>query len=115
MRAVQTDRLCYSSLREPRPRQLLLRRGALFDEDFHGLAVAFAALGEPFAHGGGEALRIDSEPGFELAFAGGESVVKLARAGEVSHAEGVEPLERNGPALASDHGDGGEFAGIHRR
>jgi len=78
-----------------------------------GAAVAFAALGEPFAHGGGEACGVHAEAGFERAVGGGEGVVKFSGAGEIPHAEGIEPIEGCGAPRASDHGVYFQFASVH--
>ena len=86
-------------------------RGVNLDAD--GPAIAFAAFGEPLGERGGEAGGVDAKAGFEAAVGGGERVVEFGRAGEVAHAEGVEPVEGAGLALAGDNDFDDEFSGVH--
>jgi len=72
------------------------------DFDLDGVAIAFAALGEPFAERRSKARGIDAQTGFELALAGGQGLVKLARAREIPHAKAVQPIERARTTLATD-------------
>lgn len=83
------------------------------DFDGDGLAVGLAALGEPFTKSGGESLRIDLQTGFHLAFRDRQGVVKLSRAGEVAHAEGIEPIHRAWLALRADDHIDPQFLRVH--
>lgn len=67
-----------------------------------GLAIGLAALREPFAKRSSESFGMDLEAGFHLTVGNGQGVVELGRAGEVAHAESVQPIERAGFALAID-------------
>ena len=78
-----------------------------------GLTVAFAAFGEPLSERSGEARGVDAQTRFEAAFAGGQSVVKFGGAGEVAHAERVEPVEWAGLALAGDDYFHGQPSRVH--
>ena len=71
--------------------------------DGHRLSVSLPSFRKPLAHRGRKAYWIDAQPGFEQAFPNGQSVVKLTRASEISHTEGVQPLEWHGFPLASNH------------
>jgi hypothetical protein len=82
-----------------------------FDDD--GVAVPLATLGEPITEGGGETRRIDAQAGFEEAVGSGESVVELGGAGEVAHAEGVEPFERAGLSFSGDEDFRDQFSRVH--
>lgn len=72
--------------------------------NFHGdgFAVGLAAFREPFAERGGKSFGIDLQASFDLAFGDGQSVVEFGGAGEVAHAESVQPIERTRLALAID-------------
>jgi hypothetical protein len=72
------------------------------DFDLHGMAVAFAALREPFAERNSKARGIDAETGFEPALACWQGLVEFTRAGEIPHAETVQPIERTRAPLAAD-------------
>lgn len=81
--------------------------------DLDGVAVAFAALGEPGGKAFGEALGSEAKTCFEAAIGDGESVVKVGGVGEVAHGELVQPLYRAGATLAVDDDVDLEFLGVH--
>jgi hypothetical protein len=83
--------------------------------NFHlnGLAGAFASLGEPGAESGRKAFGGNVEASLEPAIGGGQGVVKFGLAGEIAHAEAVEPVERARAALAAYDDLDDEFLGVH--
>jgi hypothetical protein len=82
-----------------------------FDED--GVALAFAALGEPSGETFRETGRSEAEAGFDAAIGDGERVVKVGGVGEVAHAELVEPIERAGFSVALNHDVHGKLLRVH--
>ena len=87
----------------------------LFASDLHchGLAFAFAALGEPSGEALGEAFGSEVETGFDLAISDRKRVVKVGGVGEVAHAELIEPIERAGAAFAANYHVDMEFLCVH--
>lgn len=83
--------------------------------NFHGdgLAIGLPAFRKPFAERSGESFGIDLQAGFHLSFGNWQSVVKFGRAGEVAHAEGVQPVERTLLALAIDDRLDFQFLRVH--
>ncbi len=81
--------------------------------DRHGLAFAFAALGEPGGEAFGEAFGSEAEAGFDFAVGDGERVVEVGGVGEIAHAELIEPIERAGAGFAANDDDYVEFLGVH--
>ena len=75
-------------------------RSRVADFNLDGLAVSLAALGEPGGERRGQALRFDTVAGLERPIAGGQRVVEFGRAGEIAHAETIQPIERAGTPLA---------------
>jgi hypothetical protein len=85
--------------------------GVNFDDD--EVAVPLSTLAEPITEGGGETRRIDAQAGFEAAVGSGESVVELGGAGEVAHAEGIDPFERAGFSFSGDEDFHAQFSRVH--
>ena len=71
--------------------------------DPHRLPFAFAALRQPRRQAIGKTLWAQAKTRFNLPIGNGQSVVKFNRIGEVTHAELVQPLQRAGAALATNH------------
>jgi hypothetical protein len=94
------SRFLYSGFLSP----LYFRYFYYFDGD--RVTVSLPAFGEPLAHRVSEALRVNAQAGLEAAVRDGERVVKLGRAGKISHAKGVEPFERHGATFGGDHNFG---------
>jgi hypothetical protein len=84
-----------------------------FDFDEHGLAFAFAALGEPSGEAFGETFGSEAIASFDAAVGDGERVVEIGGVGEIAHAELVEPIERAGVFLAEDDDVDGELLRVH--
>ena len=87
----------------------------LFASDLHchGLAFAFAALGEPGCKTFRKTFGRQAEACFHLAIGYGKCVVKVGGVGEVAHAEFIEPIERAGAAFAANHYVDMEFLCVH--
>jgi hypothetical protein len=81
-------------------REPIFRRLKNFDDD--GLPVSLASLRKPFAHRSSKARGIDTLTGLERAVTGRKRVVEFRRAGEISHTETIEPIERHRTALIVD-------------
>ena len=79
------------------------------------MAVTFSALIEPCGERRGELIGLHAEAGFEAAFAGRQSVVKIGGICEIAHAETIQPFERTGLAFISDDEIDGEFLGVHEK
>ena len=58
---------------------------------------------------------IDAQAGFDFSLGDGQSVVKLRRAGEISHAKCVKPLKRTRFALAINDDFDSQLPRVHRR
>lgn len=65
----------------------------LVDLDDNLLAIPLSALSEPFAHREGKARGIDMKACFKFPFAGRQSIVEFRGAGEIPHAEIVQPFQ----------------------
>lgn len=90
-----------------------MKLGCFVDLDFHGLAIALAALREPFAHGRCEPVWVYAQASLETPYARRQSVVELRRARKIPHAEAIEPVERGRPPVAANDDSRSQFSRVH--
>ena len=76
------------------------------------LPLTFASPRKPIAHRFGQPRRRYPQPGFDLAVAGRQCVVKFGLTGEIAHAKAVEPIERAGAPLDADEDFDEKFLGV---
>jgi hypothetical protein len=70
-------------------------------------------LGEPGAHGLGQAFGLNAKARFDETFGKRQCVVKFSFAGKIAHTKIVEPIKGTWPALLAYKHIDAEFPGEH--
>ena len=85
------------------------------DFHLHRLAVSLPTRGKPVCQSTGQALHVNAKSSLKPAITGGKRVVKLGRAGKISHGESVKPLEWAGAPLATNDNLNFELTGVQAK